>query len=170
MIDRDIIWDKIYELFYDSYYYETLSNRIISKWLVIDELTKVLVAVTTSGSAIAGWALWNKEGWQYIWIFLAGLSALLSIIHATLNVTQRIKEWTECKRNFSSLRIECETNRGEMAVNYEFEGKEHLKFYKEKMKLFGELYSGIPNDFIMTKKLRVKNQEELNHTISNQTI
>ncbi len=66
---RDIIWDKVFEVFYDSYYYEMLSNKLISKWLAIDEITKVLVAITTSGSAIAGWALWNKEGFQYIWIF-----------------------------------------------------------------------------------------------------
>lgn len=167
MDERDIIWDKIFDIFYDSYYYEFLSKKIISKWLSIDEITKILVAITTSSSAIAGWSLWNKEGWQYIWIFLAGLSALLSVIHATLNVTQKIKEWTEIKRSFSSLRIECETNRGEMAMNAEFDIEFHKQFYKEKMKLYGELYSNLPNEFINTKKMRIKNQNELNHSIKN---
>ena len=132
MDNRDMIWDKIFEVFYDSYYYELLSNKIIGIWITIDEITKVLVAITTSSSAIAGWALWNKEGWQYIWLFLAGLGALLSIIHATLNVTQRIKEWTENKRNLSSLRIECETNRGEMAMNADFDTELHKQFYRDK--------------------------------------
>jgi len=167
MDNRDMIWDKIFEVFYDSYYYELLSNKIIGIWITIDEITKVLVAITTSSSAIAGWALWNKEGWQYIWLFLAGLGALLSIIHATLNVTQRIKEWTENKRNFSSLRIECETNRGEMAMNGNFDTELHKQFYRDKMKLYGELYSNLPNDILVTKKLRIKNQNELDHSIQN---
>ncbi len=99
--------------------------------------------------------------------FLAGLSALLSVVHATLNVTQRIKDWTEKKRNFSSLRIECETNRGEMAMDAEFDIEAHKQFYRDKMKLYGELYSNLPNDFLISKKLRIKNQEELNHSIQN---
>lgn len=170
MDERDIIWSKIFEVFYDSYYYELLSDRIISRWLLIDEVTKVLVAITTSSSAIAGWALWNKEGWQYAWIFLAGLSALLSVIHATLNVTQRIKEWTENKRSFSSLRIECETNQGVMDMNAEFDTELHKQFYRDKMKLYGELYSNLPNDFLITKQMRVINQDELNHSIQKLTI
>lgn len=167
MDERDIIWGKIFDVFYDSFYYEMLSDKIIGKWLKIDEITKILVATTTSGSAIAGWTLWNQEGWQYIWIFLAGLSALLSVVHATLNVTQRIKEWTENKRSFSSLRIECETNRGEMSMNSKFDTEIHKQFYRDKMKLYGALYSNLPNDFLIMTKLRIRNQNELNHSIEN---
>ena len=164
---RDGIWEKIFEVFYDSFFYEMLSNKIVSKWLFIDEITKILVALTTSGSAIAGWSLWNKDGFQYIWIILAGLSALLSILHATLNVSHRVKEWTEIKRKFSALKIECETNRGLMEMNPEFEIEPHKKFYIEKKKVFGEIYSNLPNDFLISRKFSIKIQNEVDHSISN---
>lgn len=165
MDERDSIWNNIFNVFYDSYFYEMLSDEIIKKWSFIDEITKILVAVTTSGSAIAGWTLWNKEGWQYGWIILAGISALLSVVHATLNVTSRIKEWTENKRSFSSLRIECETNRGEMSMNFSFDMQKHIQFYKDKMKTYGELYSKLPNDILINKKIKNRIQQELNNSI-----
>lgn len=167
MDKRDGIWNKVFEVFYDSFYFEMLSSKIASKWLFVDEITKILVAITTSGSAIAGWSLWNKEGFQFIWIFLAGTSALLSVLHATLNVSNRVKEWTEMKRKFSSLKIECETNRGMMEMNPEFEIDFHTNFYIEKKRIYGELYSNLPNDFLISKRFKVKVQEEVNHSISN---
>jgi len=167
MDKRDGIWNKVFEIFYDSFYFELLSSKIASKWLFVDEITKILVAITTSGSAIAGWSLWNKEGFQFIWIFLAGTGALLSVLHATLNVSNRVKEWTDMKRKFSSLKIECETNRGIMEMNPEFEIESHTNFYIEKKRVYGELYSNLPNDFLISKKFRINIQEEVNHSISN---
>lgn len=167
MNERDQIWKYSFNTFYDSFFYELLSDRMINKWLLVDTATRVIVAITTSGSAIAGWALWNQEGWRYLWAGLAGMSAVLSIIHATMNVTQRIKEWTENKRSFSSLRIECETQRAEMGIDYTFDIDKHKKLFNDSMKKYGTLYLKIPNDILVSKKLKNRIQEELNNSIKN---
>ena len=57
MDTRDQIWNTIFDVYYDSYYYELLSNRMVAKWLKWDEFSRVLMAVTASGSAISGLAL-----------------------------------------------------------------------------------------------------------------
>ena len=55
-------------------------------------------------------------------------------------------------------------------MNAEFDTELHKQFYRDKMKLYGELYSNLPNDFLITKQMRVINQDELNHSIQKLTI
>ena len=166
--ERDIIWEKIFEIYYDAFYYELLSEKIIHKWILVDNITRLLVALTASGSAISGWKLWNQDGWQYLWLALASLSAVLSIIHATLNVTQKIKDWTDTKRNFASLRNNLELIRAEMSMDRNFDIDEFKKSHKINKDLYGKHYTVLPNDFISTKRLKRKTQEELNHKLKNE--
>lgn len=159
---RDVIWDKIFDVYYDSYWVELLSNNIIEVWQRTDDITKVLVALTVSGSAVSGWALWNQPGFKYIWAILAGFAAVLSITHAALGVAGKIKDWTEIKRKFTSLRIELESCRDLMEINPDFSITDYENQYKEFKKRFGEMYPSINNDFLLTKKRQIKCQKELN--------
>jgi len=159
---RDIIWNKSFEVYYDTYWVEVLSGKVIGIWQKVDDITKVLVALTTSGSGVSGWALWDTESFKYIWIILAGISAVLSITSAALGVAGKLKDWTEIKRQFTTLRIEIESNRNLMEINPDFPIQEYENQFKEFKKRYGEMYPSIPLDILKTKKLENKSQDELN--------
>ena len=159
---RDVIWDKIFEVYYDSYWVEILSDKVIGIWQKTDDITKLIVALTTSGSAVSGWALWNEPGFKCIWIIFAGISAILSITHASLGVAGKVKDWTETKRQFTTLRIELEICRDLMEINPDFSIQDFEKHYKKKKKKYGEMYPSINNDILLSKRWKVKSQNELN--------
>lgn len=164
---RDIIWDKIFEVYYDSYWVEILSDKLINVWQKVDDTNKVLVAITASGSVISGWALWENPALKYVWIILAGFAALLSIVHASLSVANRIKDWTEIKRQFSLLRIDLEMQRAKMEINSEFDENEFESIYVIAKKKYAEHYANIRNDILKTRRFQVNAQNDLNKRISN---
>jgi hypothetical protein len=49
---RDELWNAAFNTYYDAYYEEIAADKMISRWQILDELTKVLVALTASGSAM----------------------------------------------------------------------------------------------------------------------
>jgi len=159
---RDVIWNKTFDVYYDSYWVELLSDNVIGFWQKTDDITKVIVALTVSGSAVSGWTLWNQPGFKYIWAILAGISAILSITHAALGVTGKVRDWTELKRQFASLRLEIESSRDLMEINPDFSIEDYENNFKEYKKRYGELYPSIYSDFILTKKRKVKCQNDLN--------
>ncbi len=159
---RDVIWEKIFDVYYDSYWVELLSDNAIRFWKNTDDITKVLVAITVSSSAVSGWALWNQPGFKYVWAILAGISSVLSITHAALGVTGKVRDWTEIKRQFTSLRLELESSRDLMEIDPDFSIEEFENKYKAFKKRYGELYPSIQNDIIVTKKRKVKCQNDLN--------
>jgi hypothetical protein len=154
---RDVIWEKIFDVYYDSYWVEILSDNIIGFWQKTDDITKVLVALTVSG-----WTLWNQPGFKYIWAILAGISAVLSITHAALGVAGKVRDWTEIKRQFTTLRLELESSRDLMEINPNFSIEDFENQYKAYKKRYGELYSSIQNDIILSKSRKVKCQNNLN--------
>jgi len=92
---RDELWTATFDTYYDAYYEELLAAALVRRWQRVDAFTKVLVALTASGSAVAGWTLWSQPGFKTSWTFIAGIAALLSILHSTLNVADRVK--AECR-------------------------------------------------------------------------
>lgn len=69
MGNREELKKAIWETFYKAMYYEILFDEISKRWQAFDFITRLLVALTASGSAIAGWALWNNDDFKYIWVF-----------------------------------------------------------------------------------------------------
>ena len=57
---RDTLWTSAFDTYYDVYYEELVADEVNNRWQILDEVTKVLVALTASGSAISGWILWNE--------------------------------------------------------------------------------------------------------------
>ena len=106
---RDELWNAIFETYYDALYNEILADKLIARWQIVDEFTKVIVALTASGSAIAGWSLWAQPGYQGLWECLAARAAVLSIVHASLSVAERLKDAGEIRRAFAGLRIDLDS-------------------------------------------------------------
>lgn len=167
---RDQIWEATYETYYAAFYEELVSDSLINRWQWLDEITKVLVALTASGSAISGWALWNQPEFRYLWAFLAGLSAILAIAHTALDVPGRLRDHGDTRRFFSGLRIDLETFRYRMKVNAEFPVEQFTGELVEYRRRFGEGNNQLRSDILLTNDLREKCQSELNQRLGDSVI
>ena len=127
----DELWRATFYTYYDCFYNELVADRLIDRWQLVDDCTKVLVAITASTSALSGWALWSQPGYKVFWMTLAGLSALLAIVHTSLTVAHRLRDWGEIKRSFAGLRIELETLRFRMRFDFEATVKDFKNEFKE---------------------------------------
>jgi len=167
---RDEIWNAVFETYYDSYYEEVTADALVNRWQWVDEITKVLVALTASGSAISGWALWSDPNFRLVWTGLAGFAAILSIVHTALGVPARLRDWGEVKRYFASLRIDIETCRYKMKVNSEFPIGEFIDSLTEFRQRYGEGVQRFRNDIALSKRLQLRTQNELNDRLGDAVI
>ena len=53
---RDEVWNAAYDTYYSTYFEEMVCDVLLDRWQWLDEVTKVLVALTATGSAVTGWA------------------------------------------------------------------------------------------------------------------
>ena len=165
---KDTLWELTFVTFYDSYFEELLADKLIKIWQVLDETTKILVAITASTSAVTGWALWNNEMFKMPWLCISGIAALLSIIHSTLAVPSRLKDWTNTKLVFSSLRIDIETLRGQMEINPDFSIEEVNTEFLNLRKRYKEGIQDVKNDILRLRFIELKIQDDLDNRIKDQ--
>ena len=142
---QDQIWEATYDTYYDCYYQEIVADGLVRMWQVIDTVTKVLVALTVSGSAVAGWALWSEPGYKDIWAIIAGLVSILTIVHSTLGVPSRLAEWGEIKSLFAGLRINLETQKLKMTINPQFSTDEIAEEFLKIREAYSEGRRSMPN-------------------------
>jgi len=162
---RNVLWEAVYRLHYDTYYEELLVSRLLGKWSKIDVIIKVFVAVTSSTSAIAGWALWTRPDFKLIWGVISGVGALCAILSSSLSVQSRIKEHTASKENFSRLRNALEIIRHEMALNPDFDVSKTDEQYKSLKEQYNDHLNGEEYDILVTSKLEHSIQTHLNTLI-----
>lgn len=167
---RDEIWNGVFNTYYDAYFEESFSGALARRWQKLDEITKGLVAITASGSAVAGWALWTQPGPKMAWSCVAGVAAVLSIVSSALRVSDRLKHHTECERRFSVLRSELETLRYEMRIDPTFPIDVFTKRLIEFRKRLTAATQMLEHDLLSTMRLRFKIQEELDTILSSEIV
>lgn len=167
---RDELWQKTFESYYDTYYEELLAGAILRRWIWVDTVTKVLVAVTTSSSAIAGWTLWSQPGLKQLWLLLVSLAALLSIIHASLGVAERVKDWGATARSFFNVRLQLENLRNRMCVDPEFSVDSFLKNLEDLRHLYAETVGTARDDIIQTSSLERACQRVVNDLLASEIV
>lgn len=165
---RDALWDATFRAYYDVYYSEIVATKLIARWQIVDDTTKVLVAVTASTSAVAGWALWQQPEFKTAWTLIAGLGALLSLTNAALSVPRRLKDWMETGSHFLSLRIDLETLREKMRLNSQFDTELLTEELLACRKRYAEGKAREPHDFLLTSGLANQAQRELNVSLANE--
>lgn len=163
---RDEIWSASFNILYDSLYQEIVADRLVKKWQQIDALTRVLVALTASSSAVAGWALWTKPEVKPLWIVVSGFAAVLSIIHATLGVPDRIKQFTEDEGRFLSLRTQVEALRYKMRINAQFDVESFTSDLLKYLERFAEYGKQVRNDLLRTQRLEEASQSQVNKVLA----
>ena len=165
---RDEIWNAVFNTRYDAAYNHLVCDSMVDRWQRVHDLTSVIVALTVSGSAISGWALWTVPEFRPIWAGFAGVGAILAIVHSTLAVHSRLRNWGQSKREFVILQTGLETLQLEMKVDPEFSTEDFMKRllqFRENLKL---AILSLDNDILCTRRLRRRCQDELNEqTASN---
>lgn len=153
------LWDPTFQTLFKVRYQEKILSELADKWLRFDTVSNILVALTASGSAVAGWAVWHKEFGPIVWAIFAGLVSVLSIIHNGLQVPTRLKELIEFRREFTRLRIDLETFWWRLKWGYV--EKEMLATYEKFRGKYADLMNRGPSDIAETKKLRDRIDEEV---------
>lgn len=156
-MNEDIIdkcWDVSFETLYQSTFQELASEALVTRWQWIDLVTSVLVAVTASGSAVAGWTLWNAPDWKVVWGIIAGIASLLAIIHRIMGVPGRVKAQEDIRRGFSELRVELESFRQQLKLG--FDANRVDSEYNKLRRKYEECMRRTHPEIAFTKRLRDK--------------
>lgn len=165
---RDELWNLIYKLHYDSYYQELLSGELLNRWQRFDDLTKLIVALTASGSAVAGLVAYlsaNKDI-TWLWPLLSGIAAVFAILHKEMAVSHRLRDHEDDYQAFASLRLDLETFRSRMQIDPDFPIDEFTKTYEGFRKRYIDEYQRLTIDSCLTKGLREACQADLNQRIA----
>lgn len=165
---RDRLWEATFDTYYDAYYEELVADALISRWQWIDAITRVIVALTASGSAVAGWSLWNIPQFKFLWAIIAGASALFAIVHSTLGVSVILKEHGQTYALFSALRTELETFRHRMDIDPDFPLDKLSEDFLGFRKRLTEAIQSNRNDLLFTKRLANDIQDRLNLKLGDQ--
>jgi hypothetical protein len=159
---REELWKASFDTYYDSLFEELVADALITRWAYVDDLTKVLVMITASGSAVSGWALWNHPGYRLFWLLLSGAAALLSILHTSLGIPNRIRAHGEDKRRFAGLRTELETFRYRMKVRQDgFDVEQFMSEFLEYRKRYSENVQLLCNEIARTSRFELAMQAEV---------
>jgi hypothetical protein len=159
------LWKAVFETYYDAFYNEILADKLVNRWQILDDASKILVAVTASGSALSGWALWNQPGYRLFWAGLAGFSAVLGIAHSSLSVAHRLGDWGKIKRAFAVLRIELETLQYRMRFDFKATNRDFQRQFIKHRRQYLEAVQLLKNDVLLRKGIELKSQKALNQRL-----
>lgn len=168
---REELWSASFDTYYDSLFEELIADSLIARWDSVDAVTRILVMITVSGSAVSGWALWSQPGYRTLWLIVSGAAAILSIVHTALAIPGRIKAHAEDKRRFASLRTELETFRYKMRLRAEtFEVDKFTEDFLVFRKRYSEGIQLLANDVARTSGLEIATQNEVNARLRDQIL
>jgi hypothetical protein len=162
------LWNASFDTYFDCMFEEWLAAAMIGRLSAIDDITKVLVAATASGSAIAGWAVWEHPGSKIIWAICSGVAALLSVVHSSLGISTRIKSHAEDQRRFSSLRADLETFRYRMQFEQTLDLAQLEKDFFAFRQRFSENIQALANDSFRTNRLEIKTHHRIENRLKNE--
>lgn len=159
MLNEHEFRQAVWETYYDSYFQELVCDMLSRRWEAIDGMSAVLIAMSTSGSAVAGWALWTSPAGRPVWALIAGTSSIVAITHGSLRVAERVKRWEQLRRTFATLRVQLDTVRLNINIIATIESeKEH---FDDLRKEYERLISDAPNDLAITERARMRAQDRL---------
>src|SRR5229473_435576 len=157
---RESIWEISFETLYEATYQEIASEWVGNWWQRVDITTAILVAATASTSAIAGWALWSRVEWRWLWAVFAGAASVASVVHGSLQVPNRVKEQEGYRKSFSQIRVGLETLRQKIKFGLDSNEAmaEHLKIREAFLKTIGDARP----DIALTVQVRNRVQDMAN--------
>src|SRR5689334_23321260 len=86
-------------------YYGVQLERL-QRWNLFLEAS---VAVTASGSAVAGWSLWQSSVGKPLWSLVAALAAICAIVKPLLRTSERIRQYQEVLSGYRILDVDLQS-------------------------------------------------------------
>jgi hypothetical protein len=168
--ERENYWKLSFESYYESYFQELASEALLARWDRIDVVTAFLIAFTASGSAIAGWTMWNEPGWRALWVLIAAIASVFSVVHGVMRVAARIREQEELRGSFSQLRTEFETFRHFLRLSNTDSSERVRSRYEKLRENLGGLRRRSRPDIAYTTRLRQRVQNNLNSILTDRGV
>ncbi len=153
---REETWKTLYE----AYYQELASESLAAVWERVDIAVMFVVALTATGSAVAGWTLWSLAGWRVLWVVLAGIASVASVAHGAIRVPSRVKDQGELRGKFSKVRFDLETFWQELNMGVDV-GQAPTR-YEELRKQLSDCMAQAHPDILFSKRFRTSVQKRLN--------
>src|SRR5437899_12688920 len=74
------LWAAVHTDHYACYYEEAVAEHLVSRWRLLDTLTKFLTALTASGSPVDAFPLWSSStGGQVTRAIMTRVTAVISL-------------------------------------------------------------------------------------------
>ncbi|MEN8694391.1 MAG: hypothetical protein ACN4GG_10900 [Akkermansiaceae bacterium] len=148
---RDRLWREVWSLEYDTAYAHESAKFMVRRWMKLDLSSRLLAALFTSGSAVAGWAFWSTTGWgRTSWMFLAGAAAVIAIVDGVLGSRQQIKRYSELSGSFVRLMHSLRGVLSDMRIDPKFDVQKVRTSHEETRSRYAELLETYPEDLFFT--------------------
>jgi hypothetical protein len=162
---RDAIWNEAQDLLYRASYAGELKTALLARWVWLDSVTKIAVAVSSGGAALAGLVFWKNSDYTFLWPMFTSASALLAIVSRQLSVAEKLQAHATAAVSLSTLTIDIGSLIVRMKINANFPVAEFEKKLLGFRSRYGTEVSKFPYDLLLTQKLRVKTQAIVNQAL-----
>ena len=154
---RTALYQECWKAYYSAYYSHLLADLVAGRWQTLDQISKLLVALFSTGSAVAGWTFWTlNTGGRITWAVCAGIASVLSIIQSALGVSDRLKTMLESRSRMLRIRLQLETQFSGMRLDPEFDVVKAREKFATVQQEYVEAAAQMPKDWIYT------NRDEIN--------
>lgn len=163
---RDAIWNETYALLYRASYAANLETGLLARWVWLDSITKIAVAIASGGAALAGLVFWKNSDYTFLWPMFTSASALLAIISKQLSIAEKLTTHTTSAVEFGALTIDI----GSLIVRMKIHSDFPIAEFEKKLLGFRSKYraevSRSPHDLLLTTGLRYRAQATVDSTLS----
>ena len=157
---RDAIWNETYAMQYYASYTEEIEKALMARWVWLDSINRILVAIDSAGAALSGLVFWKSVDYTFVWPLFTSASALLAIISQQLNVVDKVKRHTVAVAEMGSLAFDSETLIVRMKINTQFS----IADFEKKLLGLRERYSieikKSQHDLLLTTALQTRIQSK----------
>jgi hypothetical protein len=164
---RAALFDECWKAYYDAYYSHLLADLIAGRWQTLDQISKLLVALFSTSSAVAGWSIWTANvGGKWTWAVCAGVATVLSIVQTSLGVSDRLKTMLESRARMLRIKLQFETMFSGMRLDPAFDVVKVKEKFETLQQEYNEAAAQMPKDWIYTKRDADEVQQTLNKMLS----
>jgi hypothetical protein len=163
---RTALYQECWKAYYSAYFSQLLADLVAGRWQTLDQVSKLLVALFTTGSAVAGWSFWTTSAsGKYTWAVCAGIAAVLSVVQSSLGVSDRLKTMLESRSRMLRIRLQFETLFGAMRLDPTFDVVKLREKFEALQKEYVEAAAQMPKDWIYTSRAEGNVQKTLNQKL-----
>jgi hypothetical protein len=156
---KERLWDDTYKtVLYPIRMEELVNAWLLSFWTRVNIVGSLFTAITSTGSAIAIWPLWGKEGYRWIWGIVAGCAALSSVFLSVFGVPERVRNQGKFYSEFLRFRLSVQDFCQDIE---DMDIADAQKVFRELREKRHELIASAPPDIALTRRRRARIQREL---------